>query len=117
VQAQVLKQAARIAEAGLDDWGAVEQPIGIPVSHTRGKLLHRGADGANEVGVWVCTPGKWRCVVERDEFCHFLSGRCTYIVDGGDSLRIEAGDAAFFPAGWSGTCEVIDTVRKTYMIR
>ena len=60
---------------------------------------------------------RWRCEVERDEFCQFLAGHCIYTDDGGKRLEIEAGDAAFFPAGWSGTCEVLETVRKTYMIR
>jgi len=27
------------------------------------------------------------------------------------------GDAALFPDGWSGTSQVLETVRKTYMIR
>ena len=46
-----------------------------------------------------------------------LTGRCVYTDDEGERLEIEGGDAAFFPAGWDGTCEVLETVRKTYMIR
>ena len=71
-------------------------------SLTRGRLLHRDADGGNETGLWVCTPGRWRCVVQRDEFCQFLTGRCVYTADCGERLEIGGGDAAFFPAGWSG---------------
>ena len=121
--AHLLKQAAAIPAAELVDWGPVPEPLGEPVSHTSGRLLHRDEDGSNETGVWVCTPGRWRCVVERDEFCHFLDGACTYTADeawaeaGTAVLEIGPGDAAFFPAGWSGTCEVRETVRKTYMIR
>ena len=115
--AHLLKQAAAIPEGELVDWGPVPAPIGEPVSRTSGRLLHRDEDGSNETGVWVCTPGTWRCTVERDEFCHFLSGRCRYTADAGEVLEIEGGDAAFFPAGWSGTCVVSETVRKTYMIR
>ncbi len=115
--AHLLKQAAAIPAAELVDWGPVAEPIGSPVSRTSGRLLHRDADGGNETGVWCCTPGRWRCIVTRDEFCHFLAGRCTYTADSGEVLEIAGGDAAFFPAGWSGTCEVRETVRKTYMIR
>lgn len=115
--AHLLKQAAAIPEAELVDWGPVSEPLGEPVSRTSGRLLHRDPDGANETGVWLCTPGRWRCVVERDEFCHFLAGRCRYTADDGAVLEIGPGDAAFFPAGWSGTCEVREAVRKTYMIR
>lgn len=115
--ARLLKLPATLAEAELTDWGPVAEPIGSPVAQTSGRLLHRAADGANETGLWVCTPGTWRCQVMRDEFCHFLSGACTYTAEDGTRLEIEGGDAAFFPAGWRGVCEVRKTVRKTYMIR
>jgi len=115
--AKLLKQAESIAGEDLVDWGPVAKPVGAEVSRTSGRLLHRDNDGANETGVWVCTPGVWRCEIERNEFCHFLAGRCVYTADTGERLEIEGGDAAFFPAGWSGTCEVRETVRKTYMIR
>lgn len=115
--AHLLKQAAAIPEAELSDWGPVPEPLGEPVSHTSGRMLHRDPDGSSETGVWVCTPGRWRCVIVSDEFCHFLSGRSTYTADDGAVLEVGPGDAAFFPKGWSGTCEVRETVRKTYMIR
>ena len=114
--AKLLKQPAGLAVDDLVDWGPVAKPVGQAVSRTSGRLLHRDEDGGNETGLWVCTPGVWRCEVERDEFCHFLAGRCVYTNDDGERLEIEGGDAAFFPAGWSGTCEVLETVRKTYMI-
>jgi uncharacterized cupin superfamily protein len=112
-----LERPAEIPDADLTDWGPVGRPLGEPVSRTRGRLLHRNADGANETGVWVCTPGRWRCAVERAEFCQFLAGHCVYTADSGERLEIRGGDAAYFPAGWTGVCEVLETVRKTYMIR
>ena len=115
--ALLLAQPLAIADEDLVDWGPVPEPIGDPVSRTRGRLLHRDPDGSNETGLWVCTPGTWHCAVERAEFCHFLQGRCRYRADDGQVLDIGPGDTAFFPAGWRGTCEVTETVRKTYMIR
>ena len=115
--ARLLAAPAALDSAGLTDWGPVPVPVGEPVSRMRGVMLHRDADGNNETGVWECTPGRWRCEVERDEFCHFLSGHSIYTGDDGRELEIHAGDAAFFPAGWKGECEVVETVRKTYMIR
>ena len=116
MSAKLLKQPAGVAGDDLVDWGPVAKPLGETVSPTSGRLLHRDEDGGNAAGLWVCTPGVWRCEVERDEFCHFLDGRCVYTDDEGQCLEIEGGDAAFFPAGWSGTCEVLETVRKTYLI-
>ncbi len=116
MNAKLLAQAAQVPEAALTDWGPVEEPIGEPVSQTSGTILHRDADGANEAGLWLCTPGTWRCEIERAEFCQFLSGRSIYTSDEGVRIEVEGGDAAYFPAGWRGTCEVVASVRKTYMI-
>jgi len=109
-----LKNAAGVG--GLADWGPVTAPI-EGLSTTSGRVLYKGAHGSPECGIWVCTPGIWRCVVNRDEFCHFLAGSCTYLSDSGEEIEIEPGTIAFFPAGWSGTCRVQAAVRKVYMIR
>ena len=100
----------------LKDWGAIPTMI-EGVSHTSGVLLHKGPEGRSECGIWVCTPGTWRCEVTRDEFCHFLEGRCTYTHESGEVIEIEPDTAAFFEEGWKGTCVVHETVRKVYMIR
>ena len=54
--------------AELKDWGAIPTMI-EGRSMTSGVLLHKGPNGENESGIWVCTPGYWRCEVTRDEFC------------------------------------------------
>ena len=100
----------------LEEWGPVDKPIDGK-SHTAGTILHRGPDGRSECGIWTCTPGLWTCEVTRDEFCHFLEGRATYVHDDGEVIPIEPGTVAFFPAGWTGVCRVSGTVRKVYMIR
>jgi uncharacterized cupin superfamily protein len=100
----------------LVDWGPIAMPL-QGSSRTAGRLLHKNDDGSSECGIWVCTPGEWRCEVTRDEFCHFLAGRCTYTDEAGEVTTIEPGTIAFFRAGWRGTCRVTETVRKVYMIR
>ncbi len=100
--------------AGLADWGDVPEMI-EGQSRTSGVLLHKGDDGS-EAGIWVCTPGFWRCHVERDEFCHFLAGSCTYTHESGEEIEVRPETTAFFPAGWEGTCRVRETVRKAYAI-
>ena len=35
------------------------------------------------------TPGKWSCHVTRDEFCHFLEGRCTYTHESGEVTKVQ----------------------------
>ena len=115
---RVLRGAAQIDPLSLSDWGPIAPlPGSAATSRTRGVLLHKGAGGSPETGIWECTPGEWVCRVERDEFCCFLAGRSIYTDASGEPTSIGPGDIAFFPSGWTGTCLVIETVRKVYMIR
>ena len=85
-------------------------------SWTSGVRLWNGPDGSR-AGIWICTPGFWECHVTNDEFCHFLIGRATYTHESGEVIEITPGTVAVFPAGWTGTCRVHETVRKVYMVR
>jgi uncharacterized cupin superfamily protein len=100
----------------LQEWGPIDTMI-EGQSVTSGVLLHKGPEGRSEAGIWVCTPGWWRCHVTRDELCHFISGRCTYTHENGEVIEIRPDTVAFFPEGWKGTCRVHETLRKIYMIR
>jgi uncharacterized cupin superfamily protein len=118
----ILQSAApRIIDPGnypgpFADWGPVPTMI-EGTSRTSGVVIHKGANGESETGIWICTPGYWRCHVVSDEFCHFLSGRATYVHESGETIEIVPGTTAFFPKDWKGTCRVHATVRKIYMIR
>lgn len=101
--------------ADLVDWGA--QPDRISgASHSSGRLLYKGPNNQPEVGLWVCTPGTWRLTIPRDEFCHFVAGRAIYRSDKGEEITVSAGTAVLFPAGWAGTCAVLETIRNFYML-
>jgi uncharacterized protein len=49
---------AAAADAKLEDWGPLEEATGEPM-HTSGTALWSG-EGAQETGVWECTPGPSR---------------------------------------------------------
>jgi uncharacterized protein len=100
----------------LVDWGVISTML-EGRSHTSGKLLHKGPQGRSECGIWRCTPGRWTCHVTRDEFCHFLVGRSTYVHESGEVIEIRPDTVAFFPQDWRGVCTVHETVTKVYMIR
>ncbi|MBY6091229.1 cupin domain-containing protein [Maritimibacter alkaliphilus] len=111
--------APHIHDAGafddLVDWGA--QPDALDgASHSTGRLLHKGPGNIPETGIWDCTPGRWRLSVPRDEFCHFVSGRATYVSDGGEVIEVTRATCVLFPAGWTGTCTVHETIRNIYML-
>jgi uncharacterized cupin superfamily protein len=99
----------------LVDWGPQPAPL-AGQSHSRGRLVFKGPDNRSEAGLWVCTPGRWRLQIPRDELCHFLAGRATYVSDAGERIEIEAGTVVLFPGGWSGECMVHETIRNTYML-
>ncbi len=99
----------------LVDWGI--QPGAIEgTSHSSGRLVHKGPNNQPECGIWVCTPGRWRLSIPRDELCHFVAGRATYRSNDGETIDIETGTVVLFPAGWTGECTVHETMRNVYML-
>ena len=105
-----------LAQTALVDWGVIPTML-EGQSHTSGKLLHKGPQGRSECGIWRCTPGRWLCHVTRDEYCHFLAGRSSYVHESGEVIEIAPDTVAYFPRDWRGVCTVHETVTKVYMIR
>lgn len=92
----------------------VAEPIGDLVSATA-YHEHETAEGLS-AGVWECSPGRWRRKVMQREFSHFIAGHCLFIPDHGTPIELRAGDAVLFPENCAGTWDVIETVRKTYLV-
>jgi uncharacterized protein len=105
-----------LGQTGLVDWGVIPTML-EGKSQTSGRLLYKGPQGRSECGIWHCTPGRWNCHVTRDEFCHFLAGRSTYVHESGEVIEIAPDTVAFFPQDWKGQCTVHEAVTKVYMIR
>lgn len=108
----LIKATDKISATELGTPVQANQPQGEPVAMIR-SIESREAPSA---GVWECSPGKWRRAVKNAEFSHFVKGRCKFHPDNGQTLEIAAGDAIYFPANTTGTWEVIETVRKTYVL-
>lgn len=101
--------------ADLVDWG--DQPDCLEgQSHSSGRLLFKGPGNQPECGIWVCTPGRWRLSIPRDEFCHFVAGRAVYRSDTGEVIDVGPGTIVLFPGGWTGECTVIEIMRNIYML-
>ncbi len=99
----------------LVDWGVQSDAL-EGVSRSTGRLLFKGPDNQPESGIWVCTPGRWRLSIPRDELCHFVTGRATYLSDAGETIAVSTGTVVLFPAGWTGECTVHETMRNLYML-
>ena len=59
-------------------------------------------------------PSRW--LLETHEFIQLVAGSMTVTVDGGEPVKVNTGDSAFFPKGWSGTWDIHETLRKVYTI-
>jgi uncharacterized cupin superfamily protein len=67
-------------------------------------------------GTWECGPGKLQLDLDVTEFCHLLKGHWVLTSESGQVTDLRAGDSWVFPRGWKGTSEVVETVRKAYLI-
>jgi uncharacterized cupin superfamily protein len=67
-------------------------------------------------GTWECEPGTLQLDLDLTEFCHLLKGHWIFTSESGQVTEVRAGDSWIFPRGWKGTAEVVETVRKVYMI-
>ena len=105
---------AAAADAKLEDWGPLEEATGEPMN-TSGTTLWSG-EGAQEAGVWECTPGPSRWSLDDNEVVYILSGRMTVTPDGGEPTEVGPGDTAVFPRGWAGTWQIHETIRKLYVL-
>ena len=68
-------------------------------------------------GVWESTPGAWRVAYTEWEFCHIVSGVSVLTEDGGEPVTVRAGDDFVIRPGFNGVWTVVETTRKTYVIK
>lgn len=70
-----------------------------------------------ESGVWEATAATWR---EDDypveEVCVMLAGQLRLTDADGAAHDLRPGDAFHLPKGWSGTWEVVEDMRKFYVV-
>ncbi|CAN5308053.1 cupin domain-containing protein [soil metagenome] len=75
-----------------------------------------GDDGRLYCGIWESSPGKVAIDYKEWEFCHFISGKVILTNEEGKSWTLVAGDGFIIPAGFKGTWETVEHVRKHYVI-
>ena len=74
------------------------------------------SEGKLVTGTWECEPGILELDLDLTEFCHLLEGHWKFTSASGVVTEVRAGDSWVFPRGWKGTAEVIEKVRKVYMM-
>lgn len=83
----------------------------------RGRVEFATDDKSIISGIWESDPGtsRWEFLT-RGEIVHILAGRMRVTKDGGEPVELIAGRVAYFPIGWTGTWEIIEPVRKFYVV-
>jgi uncharacterized protein len=77
---------------------------------------YTGENGRLFCGIWESTPGKVVIDYTEWEFCHLIEGRVIITSESGAEWHLAPGDAFMIPAGFRGTWETVETVRKHYVI-
>lgn len=80
--------------------------------------LYESAQGDLSSGIWQCEPGAWRIVFPagKDEYFFVLEGRLRLHDAQGQVTEVAAGQGAVIPAGFEGVFEVLEPVRKHFVV-
>ena len=79
---------------------------------------YTNASGEFFSGVWACEAGSWRIEMgaTEDEFFFVTEGRCRLIDEAGKAVEAVAGESLVIPAGFKGVFEVLEPMKKHYVI-
>lgn len=113
---QKLEASSNAPTDTLQDWGAVGLPLSEPACRLMGKKMVVPLNNQPEIGIWECSPGRFRRQVISAETMHVLSGEAVFTPDGGASVALSQGDVYFFPADTRGEWEIRRTLRKIYVL-
>lgn len=100
------------------------------IDHPRAERLEQGRPerrtwtlyepnvGDLSAGIWECEPGRWRIVFapDQDEYFFVLQGHVRLHDGQGGVTEVRAGEAAVIPAGFEGSFEVVERVRKHFVL-
>jgi uncharacterized protein len=103
--------------AGIDLGALADKATALePGQQEAATSLWTSPDGALDIGVWECTPGRF--AADRSaaaEFCYFLQGKIVMTHTDGTRRTLGPGDAIMLPRGWKGTWEIVEHTRKVYV--
>ncbi|MBP5985965.1 MAG: DUF861 domain-containing protein [Azonexus sp.] len=74
--------------------------------------------GDLSAGIWCCEPGAWNIAFApgKDEFFCVIEGRLRITDADGAAAEFGPGDACVIPGGFNGSFEVLEAVRKHYVV-
>jgi len=112
----VIRQPLKIPDEKLDQLGPVKVPLSAPAARLIGHRYIDEAPGIDSMGIWECSPGRWRRTIMQEEIAHFLKGRAIFTPEGGEPVEIVAGDTVWFPKNSRGVWDIVEDSRKVYVV-
>lgn len=101
------------------DFGA-DVPVGAPLGEllaiTRTANDQQVTASGSHMGVWECSPGRFKRMVPQAEYSYFLSGAGSFTPEGGEPVQFRAGDMIYFQPDTQGVWDIRQTIRKAYLI-
>ena len=90
--------------------------IGAPERRTW--MVYASERAGMSAGIWECEVGRWRIQMDHDEheYMIVLSGRARLHAQDGTVTEVGPGEAIVIPAGFAGSFEVTERLRKHFVI-
>lgn len=90
--------------------------VGCPRRETW--TLYDSAPAGLIAGIWACEVGRWRIAfaANKHEYFFVLSGKVRLHDQSGAFTDIGAGEGGVIPAGFQGAFEVLEPVRKHFVV-
>jgi len=81
-------------------------------------MVYEAAPAGLYAGIWECEVGRWRIQMDPQEHEYFvvLQGRCRIHDTAGVFKEAGPGEALVIPAGFAGEFEVLEPLRKHFVI-
>jgi uncharacterized cupin superfamily protein len=90
--------------------------IGAPERRTW--MVYESEQAGMSAGIWECEVGRWRIQMDPDEheYMIVLSGRARLHAQDGSTTEVGPGQAIVIPGGFAGSFEVLERLRKHFVI-
>ncbi len=79
---------------------------------------YESSDKQLSCGIWACEVGAWKIqfAADKEEFFCVIEGKVCLWDEAGEGVVVSTGEAAVIPAGFVGRFEVLEAVRKYFVV-
>jgi uncharacterized cupin superfamily protein len=113
-------QSSTSAFQDIASTGLLEPPTATPLSgdiRTWASELFAHSNNGSSTGFWKASVGRshWN-FEDYNEVIFILEGQLSVTEEGGERVQLGPGDVAVFPVGWKGEWDVVEELKKFYVV-